>query len=82
MIKRFIKQEGQLKGSVQQCVKAEIDVLSKGTLNVFSFVIYIRIGKWPNDEIIMIALIFKLYSSIYHVSKIMRHFANHFSETC
>ena len=62
-----------MKGSVQQCVKSEIDVLIKDTLNVFIWVIYIRIGKWPNDEIIMIAMIFltsfKLKTWIsYHLS--------------
>ena len=35
----------QMKGSVQQCVKSEIGVLRKETLNVFKLVIYIRIGK-------------------------------------
>ena len=45
----------EMKGSVQQCVKSEIDVLRNGALNVFRLVIYIRIGKWPMDRIIMIA---------------------------
>ena len=34
--------------------KSEINVLRKLALNVFRLVIHIRIGKWPNDEIIMI----------------------------
>ena len=51
------RQTRYLKGSVQQCVKSEIDVLRKGASSVFNLVIYIRIGKWPNDDIIMIVLI-------------------------
>ena len=38
-------QEIELKGSVQQCVKAMI---------VFKLVTYVRIGRWPKDDIIMI----------------------------
>ena len=34
----------QLKGSVQECVKSEIDALNKKALNVFTLVIYIGIG--------------------------------------
>ena len=41
----------QLKGSVQQCVKSESDVLRKEALNAFILVIYIDIGKWPTDKI-------------------------------
>ena len=40
-----------LKGSVQQCVKSEIDVLKKEAVNVFKVVIYIRIDKWPKDDL-------------------------------
>ena len=35
---------------MQQNVKSEIDVLRKRALNVFTLVICIRIGKWPNDR--------------------------------
>ena len=71
-----------MKGSVQQCVTSEIDVLSKRALNVFKLVIYIRIGKMPNGDTIMIALISLLYSSNLHGSRIMQHFAKHSGETC
>ena len=47
----------QMKGSVQQCVKSEIDILRKEALHVFKLVIYIRIGKGPSDEITMMTLI-------------------------
>ena len=47
----------KLKGSVQQCVKSENDLLRKRALNVFDLVIYIRLGKWLIDEIIMITFI-------------------------
>ena len=47
----------ELKGSVQQCAKSEIDVLRKEASSVFKLVIYIRIGNWPNDDIVMIVLI-------------------------
>ena len=47
-----------LKGSVQQCVKFEIDVWRKEAANVLKIVIHIRICKWPNDDIIIVALIF------------------------
>ena len=47
----------KVKGSVQHCIKSEIDVLRKEAWNGFKLVIYIRISMWPNDEIIMIALI-------------------------
>ena len=43
---------------MQQCAKSEIDVLRKQAVKVFEMVIYIRIGKWPKDEIIMMELIF------------------------
>ena len=43
---------------MQQCVKSEIDVLRKEAVNVVKMVIYIGIGKWPKDDIIIIALIF------------------------
>ena len=47
----------KLKGSVQHNAKFEIDVLKKEALNVVKLAIYIRIGKWPNDVIIMNTLI-------------------------
>ena len=46
-----------MKGSVQHCIKSEIDVLRNEALNVFILVIYIAIGMWPKDRIITIALI-------------------------
>ena len=49
---------------MQQCVKSEFDVLRKEAVNVFELVIYIRIGKKPNDEISMTALILLNNSSI------------------
>ena len=59
-----------LKGSVQKCVKSEIDVLRKGASGVFKLVIYtcIRIGTWPNDGIIMIVFVSQHLSSIKHGS--------------
>ena len=42
---------------MQHRVKSEISVLRKEALNIFKLAFHIRIGKWPNDEIIMIALI-------------------------
>ena len=42
---------------MQYCVKSEIDVLRKESLNVFKRIIYISIGKWSNDLIVMLALI-------------------------
>ena len=51
-----IECEYELEGSLQHCVKSDIDVRRKEALNVFKLVIYKRIGKWPKDEIIVIAL--------------------------
>ena len=48
----------QLEGSVQQCVMSEINVLRKEAFNDFILIINLRIGKQPDDEIIMIALFF------------------------
>ena len=42
---------------MQHRVKSEIDVLIKGAWNVFELVIYIKNGKWPKDEFIIITLI-------------------------
>ena len=39
------KPKYQMKGSVQQCVKSEIDVLRSEAVNVFKLVIYIGINK-------------------------------------
>ena len=47
----------RFKGSVQHCVKSEIDVLRKEALHVFKLVIFIRIGKWPKDDFTMMTLI-------------------------
>ena len=46
-----------LKGSVQHWVTSEIQVLRKEALHVFTLVIYVRIGKWPKDKIIITAFI-------------------------
>ena len=53
-----------MKGSVQHCVESEIDVFRKEVFNDFKLVIYIRIGKWPNNEKrIRITVISKHYVS-------------------
>ena len=49
---------------MQQCAQSEIDVLRKEAVNVFEWVIYIRIGKRPKNEIIMLTLIPWHYISI------------------
>ena len=43
---------------MQQSVKSEIDVYRKEAANVVKMVIHIRIGKRPNDDMIIITLIF------------------------
>ena len=56
---------------MQQCVKSGIDVLRKKAVKVFKLVIYIRIGKWPTDEITMIALIFFRISEAYNMDQLI-----------
>ena len=46
-----------MKCSMQNCIKSDIEVLRKDTDEDFKLVIHMRIGTWPNLEIIVIALI-------------------------
>ena len=49
---------------MQHRYKSEIDVFRKEAVNVYKMVIYIRIGKWSNNGIIMIAMISLHYIGI------------------
>ena len=55
MISVFDVLSNKMKGSVQHCIKSEIDVLGKEALNAFKFVINLR-KKW-RKEIVTIALV-------------------------
>lgn len=43
---------------MQQCNNSEKEVLREDALNIFTTVIYIKIGKKPKDEIITIVLVY------------------------